>query len=210
MVEDALSGLRRLDTKVLRTVGDLSVEPGRVGRHYLVGRRVGYVNPFKYALMTFALAIAVNEALLSMHGIPGEALAARIHQFSLRWGQVINFALLPLFALCLFKLFSGPPRLGVLGGGRQLRWIEHYVLVLFGFGQVALIQGLLAPLVPHLGAVAVALFTVVPVLYMSWMVVGVCRTPWLTTIVRVGLAYILGMQLLPSLLARVVAPGLLG
>ena len=127
---------------------------------------------------------------------------------ALRWGQLINFAILPLFALGLMKLFSGPPRFGIMGGGRQLRWIEHYVLVLFAFGHIALVQGLLAPLVPHLGVASVALFTVLPVLYLSWMFVGVCRTPWLSTIVRVSLAYIVGIQLLATVIAWLIAPEL--
>jgi len=208
LAADALERLQNLDTQVLRTVGDLSAEPGRVGRYYLVGRRAGYVNPFKFAIATFVFAIAVNEALLALHGIPSDPLAGRIMQFTLRWGQLFTFAVLPLFALCVFKLFSGPPRWGVLGGGRQLRWIEHYVLVLFAFGQVALFQGLLTPLVAHVGVAAVVLFTVLPVVYMSWMVVGVCRTPWVSTIVRV--AYMLGMQLLPTVFARLLAPALFG
>jgi hypothetical protein len=209
LVQDVLDGLVNLDTRVLRTVGELTIDPGRVGREYLVGRRIPYVNPFKFALATFAFAILVNQALIYLHGVPSDPHTARLVAFSLHWGQAINFAVMPVFALCLYGLFAGPPRRrGVLGAPRMLEWVEDYVLVLFAVGQVALLQGLLAPFVPYLGIVATVLFTVLPIAYVSWMFVGVCRTPWWSTLLRVSVAFIAGVLVPARLLTRLFAPEL--
>ncbi len=211
MIGDLLDGLINLDTRALRTIGELSVDPGRVGRDYLTGRRRPYVNPFKYALGTFAFTIVVNQALLRLHGAPDDPTVARISEFTLQWGQLINFAAMPVFALCLYGLFYGPPRLGkLIGAPRVLDWVEDYVLVLFAFGQVALLQGLLAPFIPYLGAAAVVLFTALPILYVSWIFVGVCRTPWWSTLLRVAIAFIAGMQVPVGVLSRLIAPELFG
>lgn len=211
ILEDLLDGLVNLDTRVLRTVGELSVDPGRVGRDYLTGRRTPYVNPFKYALAAFTFAVLVNQGLIRLHGVPDDPTLARMTEFSLQWGQALNFAVLPVFALCLYGLFFGGPRLrGVVGAPRQLEWIEHYVLVLFAFGQVALLQGLFAPFMPYLGVVAPVVFLVLPVVYVSWMCVGVCRTPWWSTLLRVTVAFIAGMQVPAGLLTRLFAPELFG
>ena len=212
LLEDLFDGLINLDTRVLRTVGELSVDPARVGRDFLVGRRKPYINPLKYALATFGLAVLINQALIRLHGIPDDPSVARIVEFSLGWGQVISFAVIPVFALCVYGLLYGPVRVrNMLGAPRQLEWFEHYVLGLFAFGHVALLQGLLAPLMPYLGACAYpTLFVVLPIVYASWMFVGVCRTSWSSTLPRIAVAFIAGVQVPSSLLARVIAPELFG
>ena len=142
-----------------------------------------------------------------LHGVPSEVKLAELHA---QWGQVINFAAMPVFALCLFALFYGGPRLrGAMGAPRQLEWIEHYVLVLFALGHVALLQGLLSPFVPYLGPVAPFVFSLVPLGFVSWMYVGVCRTPWWSTLIRVSVAFIAGIQVPAGLLTRLIAPDLL-
>ncbi|MFO7561920.1 MAG: DUF3667 domain-containing protein [Enhygromyxa sp.] len=207
LLEDVLDGIVNLDTRVLRTVGELSVDPARVGRDYLVGRRKPYINPFKYALATFALAVAISQGLILLGKVPESPLV----EFTLNWGQAINFAVMPVFALCLYGLFYGPPRMRVLGAPRQLEWVEHYVLVLFALGHVALLQGLFSPFVPYLGAVAqVIFFLILPIAYVSWMFVGVCRTAWWSTIPRVAVGFIAGMQVPAGLLTRWIAPDLFG
>lgn len=211
LLDDLLDRVVNLDTPVLRTVGELSVDPARVGRDYLVGRRKPYVNPVRYAIATFILAVLINQALIGLHGIPEDPQAAQVVEFSLGWGQAINFAVMPVFALCIYGLFYGPPRMQVFGAPRQLEWIEHYVLVLFAFGHVALLQGLFAPFVPYLGVLAHAIFFVaLPIVFASWMFVGVCRTSWLSTLPRVAVAFIAGVQVPSSLLARVISPDLFG
>lgn len=210
LAADVLDGLVNLDTRVLRTVGELSIEPGRVGRDYLTGRRKPYINPFKYALATFAFAVLVNRGLVWLHGLPSDPVLARVAEFSLTWSQAINFLAMPVFAVCLYGLFYGGPRLrGAVGAPRQLEWIEHYVLVLFSFAQVALFQALLAPFMAYLGVVGPVLFMAVPIAYVSWMYVGVCRTSWWSTLLRVALAFVAGMQVPAGLLTRLFAPGLL-
>lgn len=209
LVEELWDDLVNLDTPALRTMGELSVDPGKVGREYLVGRRIAYANPFKYALATFTFALLFNRALVWLKGMPAGD-AAQLVEFSLHCGQAIQFAVLPVFTLCLHGLFAGPPRAGgVLGAPRMLEWIEHFVLVLFALGHVALLQGLLAPFVPYLGVFASALFVVLPIAYVSWMFVGVCRTSWWSTVLRVSVAFIAGMLVPTRLLVLLFAPELL-
>jgi hypothetical protein len=207
LIKDVLERVVRLDTPALRTIGELTVDPGRVGREYLVGRRIAYVHPFKYALATFVLAIVANLLLIHRNGVPSDPTLAHVVEFSLHWGQALNFAVMPVFAVCLYGLFSGPPRMGgVLGAPRMLEWIEDYILVLFALGHVALLQVLLAPFVPYLGCVAPALLVVLPIAYVSWMFVGVCRTSWWSTLLRVSVAFIAGMWVPATLFERMVSP----
>jgi hypothetical protein len=205
LLSDVLDRLVNLDTRALRTIGELTVDPGRVGREYLVGRRIPYVHPFKYAIATFVVAIVVNLLLIHRNGVPSDPQLARIVEFQLHWGQALSFAVMPLFALCLHGLFWGPPRMsGALGAPRMLEWIEHFVLVLFALGHVALLQGLLAPFVPYLGAVTPVLLVLLPIAYVSWMFVGVCRTSWWSTLLRVAVAFIAGVWVPMTWFAQLV------
>ncbi|KIG12878.1 hypothetical protein DB30_00945 [Enhygromyxa salina] len=199
LAEDALEGLINLDTRALRTIGDLTVTPGNVCRDYIEGRRIHYINPFKYALATFAFAYLCSQLLLYLHGQPADAYVARWTAFQMRWGQALNFVAMPLVAALMLPLF--------MHATRKLRWIEHYVIILFGFGHVALLTGLLKPLLGELGVGGQLLTGVLPVAYLSWMVVGVCETRWWTTIPRVLLVYVT-TQLITTGLVWLVAPSL--
>lgn len=181
LVEHAFEGLVNLDTRALRTIGDLTIAPAKVCRDYLDGRRVPYVNPFKYAFATFSFAVLVSEALILLHGPPSSLEAAKLDAFQLRWGMLINFVSMPLLAAFLWLLFFSAPR--------RLRWVEHYVVVMFAFGHVALLQTLLQPLVHQAGTLAATLFSLVPIVLLSWTAIGVYEARWWTTILRVLLAF---------------------
>jgi hypothetical protein len=203
LVEHAFDGLVNLDTRALRTIGELTVAPGKVCRDYLDGRRIPYVNPFKYAFATFTCVAIVAEGLIYLNGVslgpPSDPLTAELDAFRLRWGMLINFIAMPLLAVILWLLFFSAPR--------RLRWVEHYVLVLFTFGHVALLQALLLPILQQAGSVAMTVFSVLPILLLSWAAVGVYRTRWWTTILRV-LAAFLAIQALALGVIRLFVPGL--
>lgn len=176
LVEHAFDELANLDTRALRTIGDLTVAPAKVCRDYLDGRRVLYVNPFKYALTGFTFGLLVFEALLWLHGPPADPVAAKVEAFELRWGMVLNFVMMPILAAIMWPLFAtARPR---------LRWVEHYVVVLYSFGHVALLQGLFAPLLQPAGAVGSVLSALMPAAMLSWVAVGVYEGRWWATVAK--------------------------
>lgn len=199
LVEHAFDGLINLDTRALRTIGDLTIAPDKVCRDYLDGRRVPYVNPFKYAFASFTLVAVVAEALLYLHGAPTDPATAEFAAFQLRWGMLINFIAMPLLAAFLWLLFFSAPR--------RLRWVEHYVIVLFTFGHVALLQGLLLPLLEQAGAMVMTVFSLLPIVLLSWAAVGVVQTRWWTTIPRVLLAFV-AIRAIARGVIELLVPGL--
>jgi hypothetical protein len=199
LVEQAFDGLVNLDTRALRTIGELSVAPGKVCRAYLDGRRVPYVNPFKYAFASFTFAVLVAELLIQLDGAPSDPVEAQLSAFSLRWGMVINFLAMPLLAACLWPLFFSAPN--------RLRWVEHYVLVLFAFGHVALLQGLLLPLLQQLGPPGTVVTALLPVVWLCWAAVQTHEGRWWSTIPRVLLAFA-AMQAVVFGVIQLLAPDL--
>lgn len=200
LVEQAFDGLVNLDTRALRTIGDLTVAPAEVCRDYLDGRRIPYVNPFKYAFATFTLVAIVAEGLIFLHGPPSDPLSAEFDAFTLRWGMLINFLAMPLLAVFLWLLFFSAPR--------RLRWVEHYVIVLFSFGHVALLEGLLLPLLQQAGTIVNTAFALMPVVLLSWAMIGVCETRWWTTILRVLIAFV-AIRAIARGVVGLLVPGLL-
>jgi hypothetical protein len=204
LIEHAFEGLVNLDTRALRTIGELTIAPGKVCRDYIDGRRKPYVNPFKYAFATFTLVAIVAEALIYLQGVsrgpPSDPANAELDTFMLRWGMLINFIAMPLLAALLWLLFFSAPR--------RLRWVEHYVIVLFTFGHVALLQGLLLPLLQQAGAAVTSVFSLLPVALLSWAAVGVYQTRWWTTILRMLAAFV-AIQALALGVIQLLWPGLL-
>lgn len=200
LVEHAFDGLVNLDTRALRTIGDLTIAPAKVCRDYLDGRRVPYVNPFKYAFATFTFAMLVAEALTYLHGPASDPLTAQLDVFRQRWGTLINFIAMPVLAAFLWPLFFSAPR--------RLRWVEHYIVVLFTLGHVALLQGLLLPLLQQAGTIATTAFSLLPVVLLSWAAIGVYETRWWTTILRVFAAFV-AIQAIGAGVIRLLVPELL-
>jgi hypothetical protein len=182
LIEQAMDGLVNLDNRVLRTIGELTVAPAKVCRDYLEGRRVQYVNPFKYAVVTYTFAALVSSALIWLHGFPDDPVAAKRIAFSLSWTVLTNFLAMPVLAAFLWPLFAS--------GAHRLRWVEHCVIVLFVFGHCALLQGILEPILTELGSEVeeVVLRMLTPAM-LCWVGVGVYEGRWWTTIARVLLAY---------------------
>lgn len=200
LASHAIERLRRAETPALRTMGDLSVAPARVCADYLDGRRRCYVNPVCYALVSVGFAFAVAHLIVGLDaGVEPSALAGYT-AYAMGWGQLLNLLAMPLMALLLVPLMAGAPR--------ELRWVEHLVVVLYGLGHVALIHGLLSPLMPHFGALGRAAMILLPFAYMGWIAVGVYGGRWWSTALRV-IAVICALSLASAALVRFLAPGLL-
>jgi hypothetical protein len=199
LVDDTIAGLRRADTPVLRTIGDLSVAPAKVCTDYLDGRRRRYINPFWYALAAVAFAFVVAHTIVDLDAGSEASWLAGYATFASSWGQLVNFLVMPLMAALMVPALSGAER--------ELRWIEHYVVVLYGLGHVALIYGLLSPLVPYFGMIGRVVMVAMPFAYFGWIAVGVYGRGWLT-VLRASAAY-LGLLLVSAGLAWFLAPELL-
>ncbi|MEM8933585.1 MAG: DUF3667 domain-containing protein, partial [Acidobacteriota bacterium] len=73
---DNWNRLRRLDFPWLRTIVDLTTDPGDTARRYLKGRRLPYVGPISYAVVSTSLlaGLALNGAFdLSAPSTPWSA-----------------------------------------------------------------------------------------------------------------------------------------
>lgn len=57
-----LRAIYDMDSKVWRTIADLTRNPGQVALDYIGGTRVRYVNPVKYFLTIYAISIALSVA----------------------------------------------------------------------------------------------------------------------------------------------------
>lgn len=51
-----------MDSKVWRTILDLTKKPGQVALDYIAGGRVRYINPVKYFITVYAISIALSMA----------------------------------------------------------------------------------------------------------------------------------------------------
>ncbi len=178
LAEDFLDGIVNLDSRVVRTVWGLTIDPGRVVREYLDGRRVIYINPFKYALFTVTVAFVVVPWLSAL---PSFAPVIPQTNTSLlpEWAKLLNVAALPLQALLMQLLFWR----------HGLRWIEHFVLVMFALGHTFLLQTLLATPALLLGDWASVGTALVPIVWMGWSARGVMGTGWASSLARAFISF---------------------
>ena len=143
-----VEGLADLDGSWPRTMLGLCRSPGHLCSEYAAGRRVIYVNPFKYALAMVALFFLAH-GLLGIDpsgGYGGRVdptldprIAARLAaaQASIQAHlNVLMFLALPPFALALMGLFRRSGR----------NFAETYAFTLFTSGQTSLFGVLLLPL----------------------------------------------------------------
>lgn len=142
-VFDQLFGL---ESRLGRSIIELTRSPGAVARAYVGGQRARYVNPFKYCLAIIAAYLLLG-ALLGVD--PSQGIAASITQD----GEVVpwveeaqafvrrNLSNLIFFALPLFAL-----GLRLIYRRSGYNYAETYAFVLFIIGQVFLFRLILTPL----------------------------------------------------------------
>lgn len=138
--------LFNFDGRVPRTVLGLLREPGRVCRDYVEGRRVRYVEPFRYCVTILAIVILVNVST----GFDGAGIGAEPEELSgvqqearrlavsmvMRHFDWILFAVLPIFILVVRRFF----------GRRRYNYAEVGVFVLYLTAQIMLYGLFLVPL----------------------------------------------------------------
>ncbi|MCR9243984.1 MAG: DUF3667 domain-containing protein [bacterium] len=173
---DLIGALVSFDSRLWRTLRELTIDPGGVVRRYREGQRARYVSPLRYSLGTAAL-----WWLVVSFAIPGnveELLADHPYELAgLLYGQLINLLTAPVLGL--------PIALCFLGSGRSL--LHQVVLSLYVCGHVFLWRaglagcGLFLPdaaAVP-IGYVDFALFTLYLAVALWFAHRGLVRLLWL-------------------------------
>ena len=159
------------------------MEPGRICRDFLSGRRVPWMHPFKYSVLTGAFAFLVQRGVFGLQAAPTDEGQAIAQQIQSDYGQVLNCLLMPVVALAMRWLF---PRVG-------LRWIEHLVVTMYGFGHLFLIQTCFMPLLVWGGfleqAVTIAVVCL-PFGYFTWLAVQTWGSRWWRALPRVVLMWV--------------------
>lgn len=126
---DGFDALFGLDSRLLRTLRELSIDPGGVVRRYVQGQRIRYLPAMRYALFTCALWwLSVGMQLTDLSEFP------RGMRIYLGWAQWINLALLPPLALSFWVAFLGT----------RTRYAEHLTFLFFAAGHMFLVRSLLA------------------------------------------------------------------
>ncbi len=146
IVRQGLDQLFGLESRLGRTVRELTRNPGAVVRAYVSGKRARYVNPFKYCLAMIAAYLllgavlgvdpskTINAGVVGADGNP-VAWAEEAQAFVRRNLNNVLFLALPLFAGILRLLYR---RSGY-------NYAETYSFVLFVVGHIFLVGLLLTP-----------------------------------------------------------------
>jgi hypothetical protein len=146
VLRQGLDQLFGLESRLGRTVKELTCNPGRVVRSYVAGKRACYVNPFKYCLAMIAAYLLLGAILgvdpsktinAGVVGPDGEQLswAEDAQAFVRRNLNNVLFLALPLFAGVLRLLYR---RSG-------FNYAETYSFVLFVVGHIFLVGLVLTP-----------------------------------------------------------------
>lgn len=191
MVGDVVEGLVELDSRVLRTAWGLTVRPGRVAREYLDGRRIVYINPFKYALVAVTLAYVIIPWVAAKVGLAG----AGSNLDGPQWARLLNIFALPITATAMALLFWT----------HRLRWIEHLVVVLYVHGHTFVLQTVLGVALLLVAPEWSVLLIAIPVGWLGWTAHEVTGAGWISSMVRSGLAF--GAVILLVYLLRSVVMG---
>ncbi len=194
LVEGFIESLVELDSRIFRTLLGLTLRPGRVVRDFIDGRRIVYVHPFKYALLAYTVSFFVM--LWAAANLLDPVTSARMRSIMLPgWARFINFASLPVLAVVLQGLYRR----------QALRWIEHYVLVMYAMGHAVLLQMILVVVLFMVKpALAVATAPLVLV-WLAWTTRVALGTGWPSTLLR-SLVAISVVQALTTGVVYLLAP----
>jgi hypothetical protein len=139
LVSETVDTIVRPDSKLWRTIVDLTRNPGQVAKDYVSGKRARYVNPIRYCLAAVALSIALSIssgeiAALSnslvfglFSSAPNDPAFARIAEFLAKYLNAMSLVAVPIYALVLKLLFRRSP----------YSYADHFSFVCFIVGQGA-------------------------------------------------------------------------
>jgi len=150
----AFNALTDLDSKLPRTVLELTLNPGQVALNYVKGARVAYVNPVKYCIAVFAVILALmhvtgqidltaervtaaNNARALEAASSGQAVPAAIQASQRATVEVYTEYLQPL-QLLLIPIAAFLLRL--LHFRKKRNYAEVFCFLAFVFGHAALLN----------------------------------------------------------------------
>lgn len=190
--------LRTFDSRWLRTAAALTVDPGRMIRRYLRGRRLPYASPLAYALATvsFCVVLVIGlEVELTAPGTPWSFPAASATLSDVpeagstepvgAGGQEPDSQ--PQERSLAYTVFALSAASSLLVGvatallqtklyaSHDFTWAETYAFTLFVLGQLALHQALFALLGALASTVGLTALAVVLVLYLAFALSGFYR-----------------------------------
>lgn len=182
VLAEVAAHLFQYDSKILRTVVGLTTSPGRVCAEYVEGRRVRYVAPLKYFLVTIALALLANLLTgfdpLELTGPAGPERAREVQrivaQFGLRHLDLAVLLALPFFVAAIRLLFRRSGH----------TYAEVAAFTLFMLGHVLLLGLVLSPLRFYAPALAVQMKLLLQLCFFTWASVRFFGVSWTSSLVR--------------------------
>lgn len=204
MCRNTWERLRQLDFPWLRTVVDLTTDPGDTARRYLRGRRLPYVGPIHYALATTGLLAVLGlvdtfdlSAPSTPWSPPGPAEPASPKIFAV--GALAPLLVTWLIA-CLQRALFREERFGLT---------ETWCFDLYLFGHLALHQAIFALLGAYASTVGLAALGLVVVLVVSFGLGGFYRRPVLHVVpaaIILSVVYVAGIWLIAGAARFVLGP----
>jgi len=169
LAREALEDFAHWDSRLLRTMRALTLDPGRLCLDYVRGRRVAWFPPLRYFLTMLAAALLVMwlvgfdpvRAVADL-GIDDPARTARVRkaiaESAMRHLNLAMALLAPLYALVLRGLFRKAGH----------NYAENGVFALYTLGHCLVFSILLEPLKFHALGVAIGLRLGFQWLYSAW------------------------------------------
>lgn len=207
---DAVAHLFNLDSKVPRTVVGLTLDPGRVVREYVDGRRATYVSPLRYCLIAVAVMVlvyvsldinVVNVTMISTS--PDVEVQEQVDEIRLEIIRVINarlnlviFLALPVLGLAVRWLFRKSGR----------NYAECMAYVLYVMGQVLALGIPFGLLHPVAAKASIGLRVLLQVGYLTWAATAFFGRKWWISALKVVLATVIYMLAVALAVAALAGP----
>ncbi|WP_417461702.1 DUF3667 domain-containing protein [Kordiimonas sp.] len=141
LASEAVDSIVRIDSKLWRTLVELTKNPGAVAKNYANGMRARYVNPLRYCFATVAISIAatiytgefdaISERVVFETAIEAaeDPFVRDLNSFILKYLNLMSLLAVPIYALVL-KLLTR--RSGY-------SYASHFSFVCFVLGHGALL-----------------------------------------------------------------------
>ena len=195
--EDYLSRLFGMDTNFLRTLRDLTISPGKVGKTFVEGNRVKYIGPVGYFFLISTFFIlefsflgvdikefmsATSESFAASPKLEGEEakLQSTLMEFVSNNFKIIGFLIIPFLA------FWGK----VLFRKSKLNLFEHSVNALYVEGHMIFIQMIGLLLYKWTNVLFNQYFLFINIAYFIWSCFGFYKQKGFKTVLKGGALYL--------------------
>ncbi len=192
LFSNALGHFFSMDSAVLKTVLDLSRNPGLVAKRYVDGQRVKYIAPFRYCLTAVALMMIINALIGKNANFTHVELGAHLSasemefqvgiiEFIMRHLDKVTLALLPLQALVVKGLFRNS----------RFNYAEVTSFSLYIMGHMSLVGSFLALVLFFNPELQISISFLFQVVYGIWAAIGFFGERVWTTVLKITVASII-------------------